>query len=307
MGLLSRFIGRDTQQQALEEISNSYTVAKCEPEDCDSCSERYPSSLSIDTSSPLWGSAKPWRSHILCATGKTDWVHSVTDEFGTLANALDASSSTWNAAEGGRVIISNSSLSPPDEYFEHEADLKSRPTRALILPEFIVLDGITPLSAPTDMAAVTEALHASRPANKSKELSSSLLSTIRLPTTSNTRIEAAGELAYVLLCSHRTRDKRCAITATILQKRFDEELRELDLYRDPSDNRAGGVRVACVSHIGGHKFAANVMIYLKSGQAVWLARVRPEHVANIVKHCILKGEVFPDLMRAAFKSNPIDW
>ena len=84
-----------------------------------------------------------------------------------------------------------------------------------------------------------------------------------------------------------------------------------------------------ISHVGGHKFAANVMVYRRSSKAfgddrdgldehknndggddagvairkkdkeewgegsqcIWLARVRPEDCEGIVKHTVLKGKV----------------
>lgn len=328
-------MGRDTQvEDTADEIEKDFIIASCSPSDCDSCGthEKYPASLSIDTETPLWGTANPWRTHILCATGKTDWVHSVTEEVGTLAHAIDSTKENWsyNVVDRSRVIISNSSLSPPEEYFEHTGPDIQQPSRALILPEFLYIDKITPESASSDIAAVMSALAEERhnqeqnfhnekdlvpEASDSEDsdfeilptLSRSLLSNIPLPSMSPSKVLPATEQAFVLLCSHRTRDKRCAVTANILKKKFESELRHNDLYRDASDDRAGGVRVHCISHVGGHRYAANVLIYTKSGQAIWLARVRPDHVRRIITHCILKGEVFPELLRAAFNTNPISW
>ena len=330
MGILSRFMGNDKKAASdAAEIEEQFPVAHCSPSDCESCgpNEKYPSSISIDTETPLWGTVKPWRVHVLCATGKTDWVHSVTDEKGTLACAIDQSKSSWvdTVTDRANVVISNASISPPDEYFEFDGPLAQRPSRVLILPEFLYLDGITPESAKADVTSVMTALANARrklaydektiedddvtsePHNSLPAISRSLLETIHLPTSSPSRLIPSTDLASVLLCSHRTRDKRCAVTANILKKKFDAELSELDLYRDPSDDRAGGVHVHCISHVGGHKYAANVLIYTKSGQAIWLARVRPDHVRQIIQHCILKGEVFPELLRGAFNSNPIAW
>lgn len=96
----------------------------------------------------------------------------------------------------------------------------------------------------------------------------------------------------VLLCSHRRRDARCGISAPLIKKELERHLRPLGLYRDADDERAGGVGIYFVSHVGGHKFAANVLVYRKQDQQmIWLARIRPEHCEGIVKYTILKGKV----------------
>lgn len=65
-----------------------------------------------------------------------------------------------------------------------------------------------------------------------------------------------------------------------------------------------------ISHVGGHKYSANVMIYRRynagdedknrrkdsqvggeGGQCIWLARVRPEDCEGIVKFTVLQGKV----------------
>ncbi len=92
------------------------------------------------------------------------------------------------------------------------------------------------------------------------------------------------------------------------------------------DERPGGVGVYFISHVGGHKFAANVMVYRRcrtvvekeagaldegveeegggagvrreggeewgeGSQCIWLGRVRPEDCEGIVKQTVLKGKV----------------
>lgn len=47
-----------------------------------------------------------------------------------------------------------------------------------------------------------------------------------------------------------------------------------------------------ISHVGGHKYSANVLVYRKeAGQGIWLARVRPEDCEGIVKFTVLQGKV----------------
>lgn len=101
------------------------------------------------------------------------------------------------------------------------------------------------------------------------------------------------ELDYViLLCSHRRRDARCGITAPLIKRELERHLRPLGLDRDADDSRPGGAGIFFVSHVGGHKFSANVLVYRKNDQQmIWLSRVRPEHCEGIVKYTVLQGKV----------------
>ena len=40
------------------------------------------------------------------------------------------------------------------------------------------------------------------------------------------------------------------------------------MYRDQHDERPGGVGIYFISHVGGHKFSANIMVYRRSDTAV---------------------------------------
>jgi hypothetical protein len=104
----------------------------------------------------------------------------------------------------------------------------------------------------------------------------------------------------------------------------------MGLYRDLHDERPGGVGIYFISHVGGHKFSANVMVYRHSSviqrgsgevngngqlpkvedadgrevlldadkedegeaaQCIWLARVKPEDCENIIRYTVLQGKV----------------
>ena len=113
----------------------------------------------------------------------------------------------------------------------------------------------------------------------------------------------------ILMCSQKTRDARCGQSAPLLRKEFERILRPMGMYRDVHDDRPGGVGIYFISHVGGHKYSANVMIYRRQGQKrggeeveadklqdeavqlIWLARVRPEDCENIVRYTILEGKV----------------
>ena len=60
--------------------------------DCSSCSVKYPRKFDIDETEELYGHVKGWSTHVIVATGKTDWVRDVADEKGSIMEAVDKGS-----------------------------------------------------------------------------------------------------------------------------------------------------------------------------------------------------------------------
>lgn len=57
--------------------------------DCESCHVKYPKGFKVDEDDELYGHVKGWSTHILVATGKSDWVRDVADEQGSVMQAID--------------------------------------------------------------------------------------------------------------------------------------------------------------------------------------------------------------------------
>ena len=138
----------------------------------------------------------------------------------------------------------------------------------------------------------------------------------------------------VLICGHGGRDMRCGLMGTVLRDEFAQRLPEqgIEVLSGPVDVRAPGAasatasiagppsgrprtsRIGLISHIGGHKFAGNIIIYLPpsmkagdgsahplAGHGVWYGRVEPCHVQGIVSETVLKGNVISDMFRGGIK------
>jgi (2Fe-2S) ferredoxin len=212
---------------------------------------------------------------------------------------------------------------------EHEADT----TSVLLLPAFAFIDNVTPSNVPSLIAD-----YVSKGPVNTTPLLQSASPTPPAATTTETDEEASSQPGpvsgpilksracphqyLILLCSQKTRDARCGQSAPLLRREFERHLRPLGLHRDLHDERPGGVGIYFISHVGGHKFSANVMIYRKDGtsgstidqsrpkettesslegsevsnigqaaQCIWLARVRPEDCENIVRYTVLQGKV----------------
>lgn len=57
--------------------------------DCSSCVVKLPKGFKIDEEDQLYGHVKGWSTHVLVATGKTDWVRDVADEKGSVMEAIE--------------------------------------------------------------------------------------------------------------------------------------------------------------------------------------------------------------------------
>lgn len=207
----------------------------------------------------------------------------------------------------------------------HDQDGAVR-TTVLLLPAFKYIHHVTPAAVPDLIqSCIDPAATNTTPLAPSQSASSSLAppptnghgqasstkqdadsSATTIPTTlpSGLEMRDCPHNTLVLLCSHATRDARCGQSAPLLRKEFERHLRPLGLYRDLEDERPGGVGIYFINHVGGHKFAANVMIYRRgdsasasgqrtdeAAQCMWLARVKPTDVENLVRYTILQGKL----------------
>lgn len=244
-------------------------------------------------------------------------------------------------------MLSASDIPIPD-YADAEDFAKGHePTSILLLPAFTIIDHVTPETTKTLIehvisTAPTNTTPISIDQRREADIASpspdpvadhahedSMLQVASLPAELPFQMRPCPHDALILMCSQKTRDARCGQSAPLLRKEFERILRPLGLYRDMHDERPGGVGIYFISHVGGHKFSANVMIYRKHGmgrkavveggsavmtggkaskaangnvdlktdsgaeaaQCIWLARVRPEDCEGIVKFTVMQGKV----------------
>lgn len=140
------------------------------------------------------------------------------------------------------------------------------------------------------------------------------------------------EDVVVLICGHGGRDMRCGVMGPALRDEFRARLPEagVEVLEGPvevqlgqetgaiegggggaaQERKASSARVGLISHIGGHKFAGNVIVYLPpgmkgedgakhplAGHGVWYGRVEPKHVQGLVRETVLRGNVIAELFR----------
>ncbi len=88
--------------------------------DCDSCTVKYPRSFKVEESDILYGHVKGWSTHVLVATGKSDWVRDVEDEKGSVMQAIGRADKPGNGVRLSCFTLlrfASSSLNPPPPRF----------------------------------------------------------------------------------------------------------------------------------------------------------------------------------------------
>lgn len=132
----------------------------------------------------------------------------------------------------------------------------------------------------------------------------------------------------ILICGHGGRDLRCGVMRPALQAEFERVLRRKGFTINCDKNNAAIVdgpahaNIGSISHIGGHKYAGNVIIYIPpalmttspsssssptstavsspsplAGKGIWYGRVEPKHVEGLVEETIVNGTVVEEHFR----------
>jgi (2Fe-2S) ferredoxin len=271
--------------------------------------------LDIDRSAQLGNTAPFYHQHVVISTGRFDWLSRIEDENepadmtrrgpGDQSNqaeqvtgqrqtqrqvALAAGLKKGIGAGGSwfspnrNVSVSNSSFPPPEQ------DKGSEPrATAMLFPSFQVVENIHD-TAPGHEDFIRNFVHGDASSEKSSYFNVTPI-----------------EKPVVLICSHGSRDMRCGIMGPLLHS---EILRQLPMLK--LDELASNIGMC--SHIGGHKWAGNLIIYippkwssqspdgtrsesLLAGKGIWYGRVEPKHVEGIMHETIVRGRIVENLCR----------
>lgn len=122
----------------------------------------------------------------------------------------------------------------------------------------------------------------------------------------------------ILICGHGGRDLRCGIMAPVLEAEFARILAARGFTTNLSGtttssgsadavvvDRENHAHIGLISHVGGHKYAGNVIVYIPpgmgsnalAGKGIWYGRIEPRHVEGIVQETVLGGRVVGDHFR----------
>ncbi|PYI20851.1 hypothetical protein BO99DRAFT_411400 [Aspergillus violaceofuscus CBS 115571] len=299
-------------------IPPPFPVTKSCPEPSCACPPTPDLPAPIDHHQALNGTMAAYAEQLLVCTGQRDWTSRIEDDgeghsWGDLVRGLKAL-----LGRGGRfadpyhnILITNSSFAPSSP--------TSPAASAFLFPSFKYFPSIPTqpsLENTDDLSTFVEA-HLLPP--KARHGGPS-----RRPELAST-LPAAVDLRHspvVLICGHGGRDMRCGVMAPVLETEFQRVLRENGFATGAEDgddapvvDRPDRAHVGLISHIGGHKYAGNVIVYLPpgmtvvgkdassavphplAGKGIWYGRIEPKHVPGVVEETILGGRVLADHFR----------
>lgn len=98
------------------------------------------------------------------------------------------------------------------------------------------------------------------------------------------------EKPLVMVCGHTHRDARCGHIAPLIVNEFAAVAKLNNLDYD----------VGYITHVGGHVYAGNVLIFKKGQHPIWYGHVDTHHVQGIVQESILQDNVIEELYRGRF-------
>lgn len=268
-------------------------IPTCPTPTCE-CSD-VPGGLDIERAQGLNGTVAPYQQHLLIPTGQPDWKSRIEDESDTAPwGRMVANVKALLGPKGEfhdpyhNVVVSASSFTSPTA---SETELYG-----VLFPSFQLVTGISrePIQLESFVRSflLPTTLHSGHdelppPTRVSKTRNSEAA----VAHDWNGRIRPVN-VPTILICSHHSRDARCGVLGPLLHAEFASYLNKHHTLRmtpdqpDIYENERGEVRsfashpqfqtdasfnpqsehypvnVGMISHIGGHKWAGNVIVYI---------------------------------------------
>lgn len=309
MNMLRSLVGLKGEEKTPEttQVDVPQTIPT-EPErphdDCSGCEDpcdihpAYPDYLKISKES-MAGSVKTHRRHILVAQGKRhqEWIDEVTDVpyryLHTLSQLVErVTPSLGYQVRVGAVDLDRMQAEDLDEdEVEQFGDI-------YLFPDQLVFPRVSMASLEDWVRAVlvedrgrfamlqtVELRHEQKEKAVNHLINDHAASSSASSETSQLDLEFEHEVIEglsLLICAHNKRDKRCGITGPMLAGEFESRVAATKALAEQSHNTSINpkVRTFLVSHVGGHKFAGNVIVY---PPGLWFGRVKTCHVDTILE------------------------
>ncbi|KAF1844727.1 leucyl-tRNA synthetase [Cucurbitaria berberidis CBS 394.84] len=296
-GALCNFVGPKKPKKAKAENQASIPYTQTCPSPTCECAST-PPDLDIDRKAPLLNTMAAYSEQVIICTGKEDWTSNIEQEEGETGAFVKGLKGVIGKGGVGfdpftNVLITASSL-PQTE--------TKNATTALLFPSFKRIKSI-PHTSDSFSHFATAYLKAKTLHPMHDGLSKEQKANLTRDESVAAQLPPAESVSKptILICGHGGRDQRCGVLGPILQASFRKELQRRSIDAD----------VAQISHIGGHKYAGNVIIYVPPsmqdnalrGSGIWYGRIGPENVEGVVDETLVKGRVIAELLRGGVMQN----
>lgn len=291
-------VARPTARQALRARKHNLDlglpfIPTCPTPTCE-CSD-VPAGLDIEREQDLNGTVAPYQQHLLIPTGQSDWKSKIEDEGNTAAwGSLIANVKSLLGPKGEfhdpyhNVVVSTSSFVP--------VTTSETGVYGVLFPSFQLVTEISSgkpeLESFVRSFLLPPTLHSGHDKLPAAQRGSQTRnSEAAVARAWNGRIRPVN-VPTILICSHQSRDSRCGVLGPLLHAEFSSYLNKHHTLRmtpdqpDIYDNESGEVKsfashpqfqtdavfspksehypvnVGMISHVGGHKWAGNVIVYI---------------------------------------------
>jgi len=230
--------------------------------------ESYSTFLSkkINMTNQLNGTVKPYSKHVFLCTGTTEWQPKIEKEEASFAAVFCKEVKAQSEKIEYKILVTAS-----DEPSSQASEKTSEDSCDIyIFPDAIRYNSVKRSDIPSFVK---------------DQVINGTLSTL-IP---NFKLD---KKAYLFICGHKKRDKRCGVAGPMLAAEFQKVIKQKGLEND--------VQVFQTSHFGGHKYAGNVIIF---PEGIWYGRIIPCNVEKILEKHIINGKILKKFLRG--KMEPI--
>ncbi|OQD86091.1 hypothetical protein PENANT_c008G11817 [Penicillium antarcticum] len=283
-----------------------------------------PEGLPIDHEQTLNGTMAAYTQQLLVCTGQRDWTSRIDEDgenqgWGNLLRGMKRL-----LGRGGpyldpfnNVLTTATSIAP--------STTSSATASAFLFPSFKYIPSIPVNTAPSeqipDLVTFIRAyllpkrlheMHSSLSASKQRDMTRAPELASRFPDAID-----INHSPTILICGHGGRDMRCGVMAPALENEFQRVFQARGFSAGSEGAQAtidapGHANIGLISHVGGHKYAGNVIVYIPpkmmsredasvlhplAGKGIWYGRVEPKHVQGIVDETVFGGRVVTDHFR----------
>jgi hypothetical protein len=230
----------------------------------------------LDQKNPLANSVYDYSRHFSISTGEYNWPAAIKEDihYGPSSRNIGGKASPFHLSQ---FVVDWATVLKPNRHvmFTKSSHISSHPCihvypdniKVTFNSEFPSLDEIREFQSSWILSSSKESL--------------GFITVEELPRNT----------VHIYVCCHAARDQRCGVIGNLLISTMRDYLKT-----PPADLAAPlgsmDIQIFGCSHMGGHKFAGNMVIYRPVWkQGIWYGRILPNNVDEIMRETVLDGKI----------------